>query len=171
MTRSVKTSRAPQRKTVGAQLRNELGSLILRWGAFAGAIAIIVATAATTISYILPAAFRYYSSDTAPWEGRLEHGQDVALKIMPLTKAIADATLAATQAATAAQQAGVSAQLAALKEDQRDLCGLTDRLAAINMRLRDTPGDVFFIDAKADRIREIDVLRKRIQMSGQVPEC
>lgn len=157
--------------SIGSQLWGELWTSILKWGTFAGALAVIVATVATTVGYILPAAFRYYSSDIAPWEGKAEHEDDVGKKLIPVTKAIADAAKAAMEASSAAQQSSALAQIAALKEDQRDLCGLADRLAAINMRLRETPMDQFFVDAKTDRLREIDILRKRLQMNGQVPEC
>jgi len=141
--------------------------MILRWGALAGAMTAIV----VSISYALPSFFRLYSSDPAPFEGKLEHFEDVGRKLMPITQSIQNAAEAAQKASAAATQAAIQAQVASLKEDQRDLCGLVDRLSNIEMRLQMTPNDQFFIDAKLDRAREIAVLRARIAMTGQLPEC
>lgn len=148
-------------------LVGDIRTIILRWGSVAAAITAIV----ISVSYTLPAAFRYYSSDSAPWEGRLEHGNDLAGKLSPLIQAIQGAADAAGKATKAADLATAQAEAASVKEDIRDLCNLIDRLAAIDMRLAMTPGDQFFIDAKTARQREIEVLRKRIQANGQVPEC
>jgi hypothetical protein len=167
--RKSRQKRTPAKATepVLARLGNELGMQILRWGAIVGAAATIV----ITLSYVLPSMFRLYSSNAAPWEGMAEHRDDLVLKLQPLVTAIANASDAASKAAAAADRASANAQVASMKEDQRDLCGIVDRLSAINMRLVMTPGDPFFLTAKADREREILTLRSRIQSNNQVPEC
>ncbi len=164
---AVRDSPQPRTRSVTAQLQTELAGTILRFGALAAALTTIV----VTMSYVLPSFFRLYSSDPAPFEGKAEHATDMSIKLALITMSIQNAAEAAQKAAAAAESATVSARLASLKEDQRDLCGLVERLANINMRLQQTPTDNFFLMAKADRVREIDVMRSRIQMSGQVPEC
>lgn len=154
-----------------ARLGSEIGSTIIRLGSIGGALAAIVSVVVISANYTLPAVFRFWASDPAPFEGKGTHDADLEMRFRSVAQTIRETSEAASKAIQAADRAIAQAQLASLKEDNRDLCNLVDRLATINMRLRETPTDQFFIDAKNAREREIGVLRSRIQMGGMLPEC
>lgn len=140
---------------------------VLTWGSVALAIIAI----STVVDATLPAVVRYYNSDPAPYEGKLEHAKDLEGQMGPIMKSLGDINATSEKLTQSVNHIEMAERVRQLESDQRELCSLVDRVANVNLRLNIDPADSLAIETF--RMLQVQIARKRARIVAQQgsPEC
>ncbi len=156
-------SSRPQPRIVSLSLTN----MILGWGGVAAAMTAII----LLFQSIGPSAMNAYNSDTPPWEGKSQHVVDLTTKLEPIMKAIGDAQTNNKTVTDTIKAVQAQAEQFVIDSDQRGLCAATERLAAIELRLRTMPDDQIALEAQRMVRSEINRRRAQLKIKSIFEDC